>query len=87
VLLYLNAEEKICVFRSFDRPSVEAVCLPGTCILRGTLMSHAAIEKRKSSNKSGKIQIGGWGGNKGMLVKLGTFIEHLRRNSKTQISA
>lgn len=47
-------------------------------------MSHTAIEKEKSNKKTAKIYIVE-GKNKDMFVKLWTFLEHLRRNSKTQI--
>lgn len=56
-------------FCTFDRPSVEAVCVPGLYILHCILMSHTAIEKEKSNKKTAKIYIVE-GKNKDMFVKL-----------------
>lgn len=40
----------------FDRPLVEALCLPGICISHCMLISHTATEEGKSNKKSGKIK-------------------------------
>lgn len=48
---------QICMFSTYGRPSVEAVCLPVVSILLCTPMSHTVIGERKSNKKVVKYRL------------------------------